>query len=106
MSASRLAVSDAWRGRGLGELLLLDLLFAAYTHNAQLATLEVRRSNTVAQALYAKYRFVEVGVRRRYYRNPPEDALLLTVDLAEQPDYCAWLVERGRGIIEAGERGR
>ncbi len=102
---STIAVAPAERGRGRGEWLLLNLLLLACTLQPLLVTLEVRRSNAVAQALYAKYRFVEVGVRRRYYRNPPEDALLLTVDLAEQPDYCAWLAERERAIVAAKERG-
>lgn len=79
LHVSIIAVDAVWRGRGLGELLLLDLLFAAYTHNAQLATLEVRRSNEVAQALYRKYGFEEVGLRRRYYHDNNEDACIMTV---------------------------
>lgn len=76
---STIATHPAWRGRGLGELLLLNLLFQAYTLPANMATLEVRRSNLVAQALYRKYRFEEVGTRPRYYRDTGEDALLLTM---------------------------
>lgn len=75
---STIAVSPIWRGHGLGELLLLNLLRLAYRQAAQLATLEVRRSNQVAQALYQKYRFEFVGERRRYYQGK-EDALLMTV---------------------------
>lgn len=91
---STIAVAPAERGHGRGEWLLMNLLLLACELQPLLVTLEVRRSNTVAQALYARYRFVEVGVRRRYYRDTSEDALLLTVDLAEQPDYCDWLRER------------
>ncbi len=98
---STIAVEPAERGRGRGEWLRLNLLLLACALQPLLVTLEVRRSNTVAQALYAKYRFVEVGVRRRYYRDTKEDALLMTVDLADQPDYCAWLAERW-GAIEHG----
>lgn len=76
---SIIAVEPAWRGRGLGELLLLDLLFSACNYPAQLATLEVRRSNVVAQALYRKYGFEEVGVRLRYYHDNEEDACIMTV---------------------------
>lgn len=82
---SIIAVDPAWRGRKLGELLLLDLLFSAYTHPAILATLEVRRSNEVAQALYRKYGFVEVGLRPRYYHENGEDALLMTVEPLDEP---------------------
>lgn len=76
---STIATHPQWRGRGLGELLLLSLLFDAYDHPANMATLEVRRSNSVAQALYRKYQFEEVGTRPRYYRDTGEDALLMTM---------------------------
>ena len=75
---STIAVSDDWRGRGLGELLLLNLLREAYDFSASLATLEVRRSNIVAQSLYRKYLFKLVGERKRYYQGR-EDALIMTV---------------------------
>lgn len=76
---SSIAVHPAQRGRNLGELLLLRLLFLAYTHPVNMVTLEVRRGNTVAQQLYLKYRFEEVGERRRYYRDTGEDALIMTM---------------------------
>jgi ribosomal-protein-alanine N-acetyltransferase len=95
---STIAVAPAERGRGRGEWLLLNLLLLACALDPLLMTLEVRRGNSVAQALYAKYRFEEVGVRRRYYRDTGEDALLLTVDLASQPDYCAWLAARRKAL--------
>ena len=76
---STIAVHPQWRGQGLGELLLLDLLLQAYNHPANMVTLEVRQSNHVAQALYRKYQFEEVGTRPRYYRDTGEDALLMTM---------------------------
>lgn len=76
---SSIATHPHWRGRGLGELLLLNLLFESYNHPANMVTLEVRRSNSVAQALYLKYQFEEVGSRPRYYRDTGEDALLMTM---------------------------
>ena len=76
---STIATHPAWRGRGLGELLLLNLLFQSYDHPANMVTLEVRQSNRVAQALYRKYQFAEVGTRPRYYRDTGEDALLMTM---------------------------
>ncbi len=76
---STIATHPEWRGRGLGELLLLNLLFQAYVHPANMVTLEVRQSNKVAQALYSKYQFEEVGIRPRYYRDTGEDALLMTM---------------------------
>lgn len=74
---STIATHPQWRRRGLGELLLLNLLYLARAETAVLATLEVRRSNETAQKLYQKYQFAVVGERRRYYRNG-EDAMLMT----------------------------
>ena len=58
---STLAVAERWRGRGLGELLLQATIDEAISRDAALVTLEVRVSNRVAQALYAKYGFKMVG---------------------------------------------
>lgn len=74
---STIAISQAWQGRGLGELLLLNMLNRAYEMPVSMATLEVRRGNQVAQSLYRKYRFEVVGERRRYYEGR-EDALIMT----------------------------
>lgn len=84
---SIIAVDPEWRGCGLGELLLLNQLYLAVGHDAMLVTLEVRESNTVAQALYRKYDFDVVGWRRRYYRDTGEDAVLMTTYLAGTQDY-------------------
>jgi [ribosomal protein S18]-alanine N-acetyltransferase len=89
---STIAVQTEWRGRGLGELLLLNMLFLAAHNEADLATLEVRPSNTVAQALYRKYRLNPVGERPRYYRDNGESALLMTVEPLDKA-YRAFLRE-------------
>lgn len=82
---STVATHPDWRGRGLGELLLLNILFTACDEAAEVVTLEVRRSNCAAQALYHKYRFEVVGERRRYYRDTGEDALLMTLFTLDAP---------------------
>src|SRR5581483_5801734 len=61
-----IAVRPQFRGRGLGELLLVALAEIAYDINARWLTLEVRVSNSVAQALYRKYGFKPAGIRQRY----------------------------------------
>jgi ribosomal-protein-alanine N-acetyltransferase len=48
--------------------------------NAEFVTLEVRVSNTIAQNLYRKYGFTEVGLRHRYYHDNGEDALLMSTE--------------------------
>ena len=77
---STIAAHPDWRGRGLGELLLLNMLFMANEQAAQMVTLEVRQSNLTAQALYHKYQFAIVGERRRYYKDTGEDALIMTYE--------------------------
>ncbi|MDX1686998.1 MAG: ribosomal protein S18-alanine N-acetyltransferase [Candidatus Promineifilaceae bacterium] len=81
---SIIAVEPAWRGRGLGELLLLNLLLVAVEQGATLATLEVRCRNQVAQGLYHKYGFEVVGRRKGYYKDTGEDAILMTLPLDQE----------------------
>jgi ribosomal-protein-alanine N-acetyltransferase len=73
-----LAVHSEWRAQGLGELLLVHMIDHATTLNALVATLEVRTSNLVAQQLYHKYGFEVVGLRKGYYSDNHEDALIMT----------------------------
>ena len=75
-----IAVRDACLGRGIGELLLLSIINLTIELNVHLLTLEVRRSNTIAQSLYNKYGFTQVGVRRGYYSDNYEDGLLLSTE--------------------------
>ena len=72
-----LAVLPAWRGKGLAGHLLAGVMAEAARLGVDSATLEVRRSNTPALRLYAKAGFSEAGVRRNYYTQPVEDALVL-----------------------------
>lgn len=74
---NNLAVSPERRRRGVASALLRFVL-TSKTVGAASATLEVRRSNGAAIALYRRFGFVEVGLRRGYYVNPPEDALIMT----------------------------
>jgi ribosomal-protein-alanine N-acetyltransferase len=73
-----LAVHSRWRGRGLGELLLLSLLDLSPGLGARRATLEVRVSNAVARELYQKYGFEVVSLRKRYYADNNEDAYIMS----------------------------
>lgn len=75
---STIAVQPNWRGRGIGELLLVAMLDRATELGAERATLEVRVSNVTAQNLYYKYGFQRMGLRRHYYRDSDEDALSMS----------------------------
>ncbi|MBI4675491.1 MAG: ribosomal protein S18-alanine N-acetyltransferase [Chloroflexi bacterium] len=75
---STIAVRPEHRGHSYGELLLAHTLQDAARHGAHVATLEVRVSNTAAQQLYLKYGFDKVGMRKAYYSDNDEDALIMT----------------------------
>jgi ribosomal-protein-alanine N-acetyltransferase len=93
MHIATIAAHPRLRGRGIGELLLIDLLRESQRQNALNATLEVRVSNTVAQCLYKKYGFEEVGRRKAYYQNNREDALIMTVTHFQTEAFAAKLNE-------------
>jgi ribosomal-protein-alanine N-acetyltransferase len=77
MHVMNLAVRPGARRRGLGRFLLEAALTRAGRAGARRALLEVRAGNDAARALYAGCGFVLLGRRKRYYSDPPEDALVL-----------------------------
>jgi ribosomal-protein-alanine N-acetyltransferase len=82
-----IGVRRALRGRGIGELMLVHLIDQAQEMGAKRLTLEVRVSNEVAQTLYRKYSFREEGVRKRYYSDDGEDALIMWSDRLDDPGF-------------------
>ena len=74
---NNIAVRSEWRRHGIGRDLVEHLLTEGRTRGCHAATLEVRRSNIAAFGLYESVGFVQRGVRRRYYRDPDDDALVL-----------------------------
>jgi ribosomal-protein-alanine N-acetyltransferase len=75
---NNLAVLPELRGRGLGTQLLAAISDEAAHLGATLLTLEVRESNVPARRLYERAGFYQEGVRKNYYTNPIEDALILS----------------------------
>ncbi len=71
------AVHPGWRRRGIGEILIDQLIVELKRRCSSSLSLEVRSSNVPAIALYEKLGFRQVGRRPGYYRNPKEDALIL-----------------------------
>ena len=71
------AVHPDFRRRGIAEALVNGLVDGLKTQGSHCLTLEVRASNAPAIALYEKLGFSEIGRRKKYYRNPREDALIL-----------------------------
>ena len=74
---ANLAVREPTRRRGIGAALLDGALAEAARRGAENLYLEVRESNDAARRLYASRGFEEIGRRRRYYRRPDEDAIVL-----------------------------
>jgi [ribosomal protein S18]-alanine N-acetyltransferase len=88
------------RGQGVGELLLVALIHRAMEIGARWMTLEVRASNSVAQNLYRKYTFKEMGVRRRYYSDNGEDALVMWTDALDSSSFQAAFDQNERKLAE------
>ena len=74
---TNIALTSAQRGRGLGKDLMTRLMCAAAARGAERMTLEVRPSNTSALRLYERLGFAAIGVRKKYYQDNDEDAILM-----------------------------
>ena len=77
---TEIAVRESLRGQGIGELLLIGTVRVAYEQGMDEVTLEARVSNFIAQRLYDKYGFNEAGIRKNYYADNREDAVIMTTD--------------------------
>ena len=95
-----LAVEPAWHRHQLGTRILLALVREAIRRGAEHLTLEVRASNEAAQSLYRAFGFVPAGVRKGYYAETKEDAIVMWANDAAQPAYRDRLSR-----LEAGLRG-
>ncbi|MCQ2425163.1 MAG: ribosomal protein S18-alanine N-acetyltransferase [Lachnospiraceae bacterium] len=80
---TNIAVSPAYRRRGIAKALLSELIGEARERGEEKILLEVRASNLPARTLYGSLGFVCDGVRRRYYRDPVEDAVLMSLSLKQ-----------------------
>lgn len=70
-------VAEAYRGRGIAQLLLQELIALGEEEGAEAFTLEVRVSNAAAIHVYEKLGFVSEGIRPRFYEKPVEDAMIM-----------------------------
>ncbi len=83
------AVRDTYRRMGIGERLLIACMQQAIEYDQEVMTLEVRASNVSAQRLYDKYNFARVGLRKRYYTDNNEDAVIMTTPTLATQGYRA-----------------
>ena len=75
---SNVAVAPTFRRQGIADALIDALCARCEGHALAFVTLEVRAGNAPAIALYEKHGFAPVGLRKRYYERPREDALIMT----------------------------
>jgi [ribosomal protein S18]-alanine N-acetyltransferase len=101
---TNIAVDPHLHGHKIGTRLLLAMTTEAIARGARVISLEVRVSNRVAQAMYEKFGFSAVGVRKGYYIETNEDALIMSVENARSTDYRMRLqsirdeLDRERGL--------
>jgi [ribosomal protein S18]-alanine N-acetyltransferase len=96
-----IAVDPPWQRHGIATRMLLALARAAVERGCRNLTLEVRMSNSGAQALYRRFGFLPAGVRKGYYPETREDALVMWANAVNTEIYAGRLRE-----IEAGVAGR
>ena len=72
-----IAVHPDFRRQGIAEALVGELVSRLRDNDVHCLLLEVRASNEPAKQLYGKLGFIQVGLRKNYYRSPKEDALIL-----------------------------
>ena len=105
---TEIAVKETLRSRGVGELLLIGSLKAAIEYGSKVMTLEARVSNFIAHRLYQKYSFKSVGIRKAYYSDNREDAVIMTTVPIDTPEYdtlftslqCTYQIRWGRMSID------
>jgi ribosomal-protein-alanine N-acetyltransferase len=82
-----IAVHPDHQRRKIGTRLMYELVMEAVRMGAQAVSLEVRVSNWGAQRLYSRFGFRPVGIRKNYYQETGEDAVVMWVDSIRAPDY-------------------
>jgi ribosomal-protein-alanine N-acetyltransferase len=93
-------VDPAWHRRGIATRLLLAAARGAKARGCMNLTLEVRVSNSGAQDLYRRFGFAPAGIRKAYYPDNAEDALIMWANDIGTGEYVRRLAE-----IESGVRG-
>ena len=86
-----IAVDPAWHRRGIATRLMVAVARESLVRGAHNLTLEVRMSNKGAQEMYRRFGFAPVGVRKNYYQETNEDALVMWVHDIDAPEYAQLL---------------
>lgn len=80
-----IAVAGPFHRKGIGTVLLEEILAEAMDAGKRFIVLEVRQSNITAQLFYDKFHFEKIGIRQKYYSDNFEDAVLMMRDLDRHP---------------------
>ena len=102
-----IAVDPAWHRHQIGTRLFLQLAWESRARGLRHMTLEVRVSNTPAQQMYKKFGFAPAGIRRNYYAETNEDALVMwayDIDTDDYGDRLAAIARRvaGETVLDTG----
>ncbi len=95
---TNIAVDPEWQRHGIATRLLVALAREALARGVQHLTLEVRTSNTAAKNLYRRFGFAPVGVRKNYYPETNEDAIVMWAHDVDTPEYAALLAALERRV--------
>jgi ribosomal-protein-alanine N-acetyltransferase len=103
-----IGVAPGWQRHGIGRRLLLVLARTARERGAEALTLEVRATNHGAQALYHQFGFVPAGIRKNYYAEVHEDAIVMWAHDIHLDAYAARLdaITAEAGLPPAGDEAR
>lgn len=81
---TNVAVLPEYRKSGIGSILLKETVSYCISEKLVSINLEVRESNSAAKNLYSKFGFIPIGLRKRYYSNPVEDAIIMSLSLNQE----------------------
>jgi ribosomal-protein-alanine N-acetyltransferase len=98
MHITTLAVDPIHRGNKIAERLMIHLIFAGIERGATRATLEVREGNTAARNLYHKFEFEDVAMRKKYYSDNNENAIIMWAEEIDSERFTSKLSNRLREI--------
>ncbi|MFN8672626.1 MAG: ribosomal protein S18-alanine N-acetyltransferase [Candidatus Sericytochromatia bacterium] len=91
-----ISVLPQFRQKKIGQQLLIKLLEDGLKNGAKWSTLEVKASNIPAQRMYEKFGFSVKGVRKKYYQQDGEDALIMWTEEIDTKEYADFLIEQNK----------
>ena len=103
MHITTVATAEKYLRKGVAETLLASSIFQAMQNDVKCLTLEVRISNIKAQKLYEKYEFKHQGIRKRYYEDNHEAALILWTENINTEEYQKSFIKNVITLVDRSE---